>query len=176
MTHQVNLDERWRRRQRDGRGSGESEVVDVIGRTVVRNEGGCSVSIVVVEGKFAADGLEGLAGERGLPGERGGARVYKLYAQADGVGSDEGAEVPKPSHERGGACRMHASEEEREAFSFSTAAVAMNNWGEPVSSRATRSQRMALSPLDTAAFVVDDVSSAVRTPPMRHGPCSGIGQ
>lgn len=88
-----------------------------------------------------------------------------------------GAEVPNPPHERGGACRMHASEAEWEAFRRSTAAAVMNDWGEPVSSRATRPQRLvAVGPLCTRTFVVNDESSTVRTPPMRQGPCSGIGR
>ena len=53
-----------------------------------------------------------------------------------------GKEVPKPPQERGEACRMHASEAEWEVFSCSTAAALMNDWGEPVSSRDTRSQRL----------------------------------
>ena len=88
-----------------------------------------------------------------------------------------GRKVPKPPQERGDACRMHASEAEWDAFRCSTAAAVMNDWGEPVSSRATRSQRLvALGPLCTRTFVVNDESSTVRAPPVRHGPCSGIGR
>ena len=53
-----------------------------------------------------------------------------------------GEEVPKPPQERGEACRMHASEAEWEVLRCFTAAAVMNDWGEPVSSRATRSQRV----------------------------------
>lgn len=86
-----------------------------------------------------------------------------------------GAAVPKPPQERGWACRMHWSDAELDAFSCSTAVAVMNDWGEPVSSRATRVQRfVAVGPLCTRTFVVNEESSTVSTPPVRHGPCSGI--
>lgn len=42
-----------------------------MGGAIVGNESGCSVRVVVVEEKFAADGLGGLTGERVLAGESG---------------------------------------------------------------------------------------------------------
>lgn len=50
----------------DGVGSGKPEVVDVVGGTVVGNEGRCPVRVVVVWSKFAADGLGGLVRKRGI--------------------------------------------------------------------------------------------------------------
>ena len=76
-----------------------------------------------------------------------------------------GAEVPKPPQERGEACRLHASEAEWEAFRCSTAAGPLG-----------RKRVVALGPLCTRTFVVNNESSTVRTPPVRHGPCSGIGR
>ena len=88
-----------------------------------------------------------------------------------------GVVVPKQPHERGGACLVHTSDAAREAFSYSTTGAVMNDWGEPVSSRATRSQRsVAVGPLCTRTSVVNDESSTIRTSPVKHGPCSGIGR
>ena len=46
-------------------------MVDVVGGTVVGNESRGSVRVVVVEGKFAADGLRRVVGEQVLAGKRG---------------------------------------------------------------------------------------------------------
>ena len=82
----------------------------------------------------------------------------------------------KPTHERGELCRLHASVADWEAFSCFTAVTVMNEWGEPVSSSATSSRRVvAVGPLCTSTFAVNDGPSTVMMLLVRHGPCTGIG-
>ena len=64
-------------------------MVDVVGGTVVGNESRGSVRVVVVEGKFAADGLRRVVGEQVLAGKRGIRALLEAHPavspQQDGV-------------------------------------------------------------------------------------------
>ena len=84
--------------------------------------------------------------------------------------------VPKLPRERGASCRTHMVVAAPQACSCSTAPAAMDDWGEPVSNRATMLHRVvAVGPLCTFILVVHEESSTVRMSLWRHGPCSGIG-
>ena len=89
LAHEVDLDELQRRGNREIFGTGKPKVVDVVGVSVVGNEGGGHVGVVVVQRKLVMGRLRGLTRQVGLSWERGIRALLEAHPaispQEDGV-------------------------------------------------------------------------------------------